>query len=115
MDLKLTFPPETTFAVIKHLEKELRKNEGIQKVEIPKGEWVQGSMGVEGGFVNALVAVITAAQAPLTELVKCLATFIADFKTDVTIQSGDKSVKISGRKPQELETFIKSTLESFNK
>jgi len=59
--------------------------EGLAEVQVKQREGNIGEMGI-GEITNSLEAIIKAAGAPLTELVKCLQTFIESFKTSLKIK-----------------------------
>jgi hypothetical protein len=53
----------------------------------------EGAMGV-GDLLLAVKAIIEAAQAPLTELVKCLQKYVENYRTSITIKTPNGEVKI---------------------
>jgi hypothetical protein len=53
----------------------------------------EGAMGV-GDLLLAVKAIIEAAQAPLTELVKCLQKYVENYRTSITIETPNGKVQI---------------------
>jgi len=91
--------------------------EGVQNIEIVQKDAKEGEMSI-GEVIASISILLTALSSPLTELVKCIQTYITTFKTDIEIETeSGKKIRISAKeKPEELIKLMQKTLkEDFDK
>ena len=67
-----------------------------------------------GEILSSLTAFISTANNPLTELVKCLQTYIQSFRTTIEIKVGDNAVKIESKNPEDTQKIVSEILKALN-
>lgn len=92
---------------------EKRNIEGLDMIDLTERQVEEGKMAI-GEILSSLTAIISAANNPLTELVKCLQVYIQSFRTSIEIKVGDNSIKIDSKKPEETEIIVSKILEVLN-
>ena len=66
---------------------------GLEAVTVERAVVQPGEMGA-GGILNAVKAVIHAAEKPLVELVKCLQKYVDNYRTTVTIPTKNGNIEL---------------------
>lgn len=83
--------------------------EGLEQTEINRSPATDGQMGA-GIIISSIVTLIEAAEKPLIELVKCLQSYVDNFRTTIKVPDGKGGyIEIShGRsmKPEQLKDLI---------
>lgn len=86
MIIQLSLPldsPKMDIIDLKNLIEKTSIN-GVEKLQIMRSEHNLGHMGI-GDIINSLTAVVEAAEKPLVELIKCLQSFVDNYRTEITI------------------------------
>ena len=114
MELQIRFSEQATQAQLLNLKKEIDKYRipELEKIDLDRNESEVGGMSGLGNFVGSLVALITAAKNPLTELVKCLQIYTKKYRTELEVIVGDIHVNIKSDNIKKDEDIVKSILEA---
>ena len=114
MKLRLSLPAQSSLQQVVYLKGLIVESaiDGIGDVEIERASVLSDGMSGLGNFANTIVAVVSASSRPLSELVKCLNTFIENFRTEVEISVGDKKVVLKSGNLKQSEELVKTILQA---
>lgn len=82
--------------------------EGVESVEVQRGEHSQGEMGV-GILLSSVAAVLSSVGQPLVELIKCLQLYVTNFRTTIRIPTPNGDIVLEhGRsmKPEQIQELV---------
>ncbi|XZF12784.1 hypothetical protein ACTHGU_13435 [Chitinophagaceae bacterium MMS25-I14] len=114
MEVQIQLPADTPHQQVMRLKEYIIASEisGIDDVAIKRGAVDADSMGGLGDLTGTITAIITAAAGPLTELVKCLNTFIEGFRTELSIEVDNKKISLKTGDPKKAEELAQSILQA---
>ena len=116
MKIEIKIINENAQKQIVHLKKyiESKRIDTLEHVEINKSALMNGQMS-SGTFLDSITLLISSAQTPISELVKCLQIYIQNFKTEIHIKNENgRELTLSSSKLDEISiqkiitTFLKN-------
>ena len=108
MQLEISFDEAVSLDHIQFLQQQLSALPEVQRVDI---EWPKPEPGKMGGGIAAVLMAVLGTKA-VSHLVDVLKSYVESSKTQITIKSGRKEVKISSRHPEQAQEFVETILKS---
>lgn len=114
MKIEIQLPIDAPHQQVARLKDYIISSEikGVDDVEIKRGTVDADGMSGLGELTSTITAVIAAAAGPLTELAKCLNTFIEGFRTELNIEVGNKKVTLKTGHPRKAEELAQTILQA---